>query len=135
MKIIKELEKKISEFIDSQEDELILEPDESMVIFSFSEEYEKLASKFSKSGLINTLANSFSKNEFYLGAPLDSKKTKHFLSLYHHLEDASDIYMSVARMSKASYTENEILNKIFVDLKKVDICKFGEYRILLKKQQ
>ena len=133
MEVVRKLEKQVSEFIDSQEEELILEPEESMIIFAFSEEYEKLACEVAKKGIAGVIANSFSKNEVYLGEALDSKKGKHFLDLYKELPDDSPIFMSSGRMGSVKFNEGEILNKIFVDLKKIDISKYGSYRVLLRK--
>lgn len=134
MNILRVFEDKLSEFIDSENQELILDPDETMVIFSFSEEYEKVLNELPKRGIGNIIVNLFGKKDIYIGGNLESKKGKHFLEMYKLLADESSIYMSMARISSVKFDENEILNKIFVDLKKINLFKHGEKRMILKKE-
>lgn len=134
MKILRELEQKINEFIDSENQELELNADESMVIFSFSEEYEKIIKEAPKRGIGSIIASSFGLKDFYLGGALEGKKGKHFIELYKLLPEKSFVYLSMARISGVKFDENEILNRIFVDLKKVDIYKLGDDRMILVKE-
>lgn len=135
MKILRELENKISEFIDSESKELVLNSDESILIFSFSEEYEKLINEAPKQGIGNIIANSFGIKDVYLGGALDSKKGKHFMKMYKMLPDKTSIYLSMSRISDVKFDENEILNRIFVDVKNIDICKLGNDQMILKKEE
>lgn len=132
--VLIELEKKINNFSISKEEEMELNADESMILFSFSEEYEKILDKKPKHRLEDILTNSFGVKDVYLGGELESKKGRHFLKMFKEVPENSYIYLSKFRIEGIKFDANEEMNKIMIELKKVYICKAGEDILVLKKK-
>lgn len=133
MQVLKNLELKINRFVNSDEERVELTKDESLIIFSFSEEYERVIKAEPKHGLSSKFS-SYGIKDVYFGGKSEGKKAVHFLKIFDKLPLATEIYMSMARISfDMSFEKSDILNRIFVDLKKIDVYKRNEENLVLVK--
>ena len=135
MQVLKDLELKINRFVNSDDDTVELTKDESLIIFSFSEEYERLMMTQPKHG-IGGIITGYGIKDIYFGGRSEGKKAVHFLNMFNKLPLATEIYMSLARISfDMSFERSDILNRIFVDLKKIDVYKRNEENLVLVKAE